>query len=145
MATTASRNDPYSNVNFLVQIEGIPDGTFTECSGLCSETEAIHYREGGHFGVRVLPGQTNYSAITLKRGITADLSLWNWYKATAQGHPDRRQGVIILLDGERKPVARWVFVEGWPAKYCGPTLNAAGNEIAIETLEIVHEGLERES
>ena len=91
MATTATRNDPYSNFNFVVEIEGIPDGTFTECSGLCSETEAIHYREGGQFGVRVLPGRTNYSAITLKRGITADLSLWNWYKATAQGHPDRRK------------------------------------------------------
>lgn len=142
---TATRNDPYSNFNFVVQIEGISEANFTECSGLCSQTEVITYREGGQFGVRALPGRTSYSAITLKRGITADLSLWNWYKATAEGRPDRRNGAIILLDGERKEVARWNFRNGWPAKYCGPALNAAGNDIALETLEIVHEGLERES
>ena len=61
-------------------------------------------------------------------------------QATAEGRPDRRRGVIVLLDGDRKEVARWNFSNGWPAKCCGPTLNAAGNDIAIETLEIVHEG-----
>jgi phage tail-like protein len=84
---TATRNDPYSNFNFRVEIDGIPEGSFSECSGMCSETEVIHYREGGQFGVRVLPAQTNYSAITLKRGVTADLSLWNWCRRPLKDVP----------------------------------------------------------
>ena len=92
-----------------------------------------------------LPGLTKYANIVLKRGLTRDLSLWNWRKAVVNGKPDRRSGTIILLDEAGQPVLRWNFVRGWPAKWEGPALNAKANEVAIETLEIAHEGLELEA
>lgn len=81
----------------------------------------------------------------LKRGITLDRSLWEWRKAITDGRIDRRNGAIILMDAERKDVARWTFVEGWPSKWEGPDLDARSNDVAIETLEIAHEGLEWEA
>ena len=142
---TSGRHDPYGSFNFLVEIDSLTAATFSECTGLSSEIDVIRYREGGDPRVRLLPGQTTYSRITLKRGITADLSLWQWHKAVSSGQLDRRNGSIVLLDAERKEVARWNFQQGWPAKYEGPSLNAAGNDVAIETVEIVHEGLDRVS
>ena len=142
MATT-TRTDSKSNSTFRIEIDGVALGGVSECSGLGSENEVIRYREGNDVAERLLPGRTTYSAITLKRGITADLTLWNWYKQTVDGKVNRRSVVIVLLDDERKDVARWAVRNGFPAKYTGPTFNATSNEVAIETLEIAHEGIER--
>ena len=95
--------------------------------------------------MRKLPGLTTYANIVLKRGLTRDLSLWNWRQSVVNGQTDRRSGTIVLLDESRKQVLRWRFAEGWPVKWEGPALNAQANEIAIETLEIAHEGLELEA
>ena len=112
-------------------------------SGLESETAVIEYRTGAEATrVRKLPGLTKYANIVLKRGMTQDTSLWGWRQQIANGKADRRSGSIILLDQSGNEVHRWNFVEGWPAKIEGPALNARANEIAIETLEIAHEGLE---
>jgi len=138
------RSDPYQGFNFLVEIDGVTVAGFSEVSGLNSETAVIEYREGSdrRNSVRKIPGLTKFSNIVLKRGITTDRTLWNWRKAVIDGAVERLSGAIILLDAERTPVVRWNFREGWPAKWEGPTLKAAGNEVAIETLEIAHEGLE---
>jgi phage tail-like protein len=138
-----ARDDPYKNFNFLVEIDGISIAAFCEVSGLVSETEVIEYRNGSDktSTVRKLPGLTKYANIVLKRGITQDNQLWNWRKAIEQGTIDRRAGAIVLLDDERNPVKRWRFTEGWIAKFDGPDLNAKGNDVAIETVEIAHEGL----
>jgi phage tail-like protein len=138
-----ARDDPYKNFNFVVEIDGISIAAFSEVSGLVSETDVIEYRNGSDktSTVRKLPGLTRYANIVLKRGITKDMQLWNWRKAIEQGTADRRNGAIILLDDERNPVRRWRFSEGWPAKFDGPDLNAKGNDVAIETLELAHEGL----
>ena len=138
-----ARDDPYKNFNFLVEIDGITIAAFCEVSGLVSETEVIEYRNGSDKlnTVRKLPGLTKYANIVLKRGITQDNQLWLWRKAIEQGTPDRRSGAIVLLDDEHNPVRRWRFSEGWIAKLDGPDLNAKGNDIAIETIEIAHEGL----
>jgi phage tail-like protein len=139
------RNDPYGTFNFVVEIEGIAVAGFSECSGLTAETEVIEYREGNEAaGVRKLAGLTKFAAITLKRGITKDRDLWNWYKNIINGNTDRRNGSSVLLGNDRSPVARWNFTNGWPAKWEGPHLKAKGNEVAIETLEIEHEGFEYE-
>ena len=138
----AGRNDPYGAFNFIVEIDGIAVAGFAECSGLTTETEVIEYREGSdRSGVRKIPGLTKYANITLKHGLTQNRDLWNWRRTVVDGNIDRRSGAIVLLDAERQPVARWLFREGWPCKWEGPTLRARGNEVAIETLEISHEGL----
>lgn len=138
------RHDPLQAFNFLVEIDGLTVAGFSQVSGLGSETEVIEYREGGDrlSSVRKLPGLTRYPNIVLKRGLSTDRSLWNWRRKVISGTADRRNGAIILLDGERRPVSRWLFRNGWPAKWEGPILKASGNEVAIETIEIAHEGLE---
>ena len=139
------RNDPYGAFNFIVEIDGIAVAGFSECSGLSAETAVIEYREGNEpMRVRKLAGLTKFTAITLKRGVTGNRDLWNWYKNVSNGVTDRRNGSIVLLGNDRSPVARWKFIDGWPAKWEGPHLKAKGNEVAIETLEIEHEGLEYE-
>lgn len=112
-------------------------------SGLESETAVIEYRTGADpTTVRKLPGLTKYPNIVLKRGLTRDLSLWNWRQTVVNGKTQRRSGSIVLLDESGNQVLRWHFQEGWPAKWEGPALDAKANEVAIETLEIAHEGLE---
>jgi phage tail-like protein len=142
MPESSSRNDPYSAFNFLVEIDGVTVAGFSECSGLSNETDAIEYREGKEdITVRKLPGLAKYSNITLKRGLTQSKELWQWRKQVLDGKTQRRSGTVTLLDEARKPALRWNFREGWPRKLDGPTLNAKTNEVAIETLEIIHEGL----
>ena len=82
--------------------------------------------------------------IVLRRGVSQDRELWDWRQAVIQGNVDRRNGSIVLLDDQRNEVLRWNFRQGWPCKWQGPALNAKTNEVAIETLEIAHEGLERD-
>ena len=136
------RNDPYKAFNFLVEIDGIAHAVFSEVTGLESETAVIEYRAGGENVVRKLPGLTKFGNITLKRGITQDAELWNWRKSIIDGDIDRRNGSIVLLDDKRSPVVRWNFHNGWICKWEGPALSAKSNEVAIETMEIAHEGLE---
>jgi len=141
----AARNDPFAAFNFLVEIDNIAKASFSEVSGLDVEVAAIEYREGGEnvLTVRKLPGLAKYTNITLKRGYTADLSLWKWIKGVIDGKVQRANVAITLLNDQRQPVVRWQVREAWPCKYEGPDLNAKANDVAIETLEICHEGLER--
>ena len=140
----AGRNDPYKNCNFLVELDGIVTAGFSECTGLSSEVEIIEYREGGDFRVRKLPGLAKFGNITLKRGVTNSMDLYNCHRDVLNGQTNRKNGVVILLDDTRAPVARWVFHEAFPQKYEGPRLNARSSEVAIETLVICCESLERE-
>lgn len=140
----SQRNDPYKAFNFLVEIDNVARAAFSEVSGLESETAVIEYRTGSEHVMRKLPGLTKFGNITLRRGVTQDRELWDWRQAIVEGNPDRRNGSIILLDDQRNPVVRWKFRNGWPCKWEGPALNAKANEVAIEMLEIAHEGLERD-
>lgn len=136
--------DPYGNFNFLVEIGGISRAAFQEASGLDSSIDVIEHREGGEI-VTKFPGRVKYSNLQLKRGITDDLELYKWHRQWATGDPaaKRVDGSIVLLDRQGTEKVRWNFSNGWPAKWTGPSLNAEGNDIAIESLEIAHEGLER--
>jgi len=138
------RTDPYGRFNFLLEIDGMVKAGFSEVSGLASETEVVEYREGNEKvnTPRKLPGMTKYSNIVLKRGVTADTSLWNWRKTVIDGNVQRANGSIVLLDESRAEILRWNFHNAWPCKWEGPTLKAKCSEVAIETLELAHEGLE---
>jgi phage tail-like protein len=137
------RADPYSVLHFRLEIDGIKAAAFSECSGLTSDVDVVEYRTGGETGSpRKLPGLRKYANIVLKRGITKDRELWDWYKTVLDGNVQRKAGSIVLMDDAGKDVLRWNFREGWPRKYEGPALNALSSEIAIETLEIAHEGFE---
>lgn len=143
---TGDRIDPYGSFNFLIEIDGITRAFFQEASGLESAIDAMEYREGGdNSTLRKIPSITKYTNITLKRGVTDDRELFDWHKQWANGSPNaqRISGSIILLDRHGQEQVRWNFFQGWPAKWTGPSFNAQATEIAVETLEIAHEGLER--
>ncbi len=138
------RMDPYRNSNFLVEIDGITQAGFSDCSGFGATTEPIEYREGGeNTTVRKLPGVTKYPNITLKWGLTDSTELYEWYRQVVKGNVKRKNGSIIVLDMTGQEKLRWNFSNGWPAKWDGPDFTAKGNDVAIETLEIAHEGIER--
>ncbi len=92
---------------------------------------------------RKLPGLNKYSNISLKWGITDDASLWEWRKKSIDGKVERKNGSIILINDAGEEKLRWNFRDAWPTKWTGPTFNATGNEVAIEALEIAHEGVEK--
>jgi phage tail-like protein len=142
----ATRKDPYGNFNFLVEIDGIVRAAFHEVGGLDSSVEVIEHREGGeNITMRKLPGQVKFSNISLKWGMTDDVDLYNWHRQWVSGDPSapRKNGSIVLLDRQGQEKARWNFFNGWPTKWTGPSFNAEANDIAIESLEIAHEGLAR--
>jgi phage tail-like protein len=140
-----TRIDPYLNFNFLVEIDGIARAAFHECSGLDSSIDIIEHREGGTITPTKLPGAVKYSNIVLKRGVTDDVQLYDWHRQWATGDPaaKRQSGAIVLLDRRGDESVRWNFREAWPAKWNGPDFTAEGNDVAIETLELAHEGIER--
>lgn len=138
---TGQRNDPYRGYHFRVEIDGLTRGGFREASGLDTTQDPIEYREGSDpLTVRKLPGLTKYSNITLKRGITDDAFLWDWRKKAIDGKAERKNGSIVLISDAGEEKMRWNFSEGWPTKWSGPSFNATANEVAVETLEIAHEG-----
>lgn len=140
---TGDRKDPFRSFNFKVEIDSFTRAGFRECSGLDASQDPVEYREGTEgLTARKLPGLNKYSNITLKWGMTDDAELWEWRKKAMAGKVERKNGSIVLLDETGEEKMRWNFREAWPAKWTGPTFNATGNEVAIETLEIAHEGLE---
>lgn len=142
------REDPYPAGNFLVEIEGGPDGAsaeaqFSEVSGLGVEVGVAEYRAGNEKtgGVRKLAGTVRYSNVVLERGVVGHLGLWEWIKAAIDGAPDKRSVVVRLLNEDREPVLIWKLTNAWPCGYRGPRLHADGKSVALERLELCHEGM----
>jgi phage tail-like protein len=138
------RKDPYRSFNFRLEVGGLTVASFSEVSGLVAEGDAVDYREGDEKvnWVRKLVGLRKFNQITLKRGYTRNRELWDWYGKISVGTNDRRDGAIILMDEGRNDVIRWEFVKAWPNKIEGPSFNAHNNEVSMESVELVHEGLE---
>ena len=148
MASVTTRTDPLKTFNFIVSIYGMEGSVgFSECSGLSTDSDVVEYREGTDKSLwtRKLTGLRKHAHITLKRGQTKNLDLWKWRKNILDGIEDRRSGTITLVDEQQQSVFFWKFARAWPVKYDGPALNAKGNDVAVETLELVYEGLELES
>jgi phage tail-like protein len=137
-----ARTDPLLAHAFAVEFDGLVVGGFAEVSGLAFETEIYEYREGGlNDHMHRLPGPVRYQGnIILRRGITDAQVLWNWQYEVAQGLIQRRNGSIMLLDAGQEAL-RWNFTGGYPARWTGPELRANGATVALETLEIAHNGL----
>ena len=141
---TGDIKDPFGNYNFLVEIDGITRAAFQECSGFDSTIDVIEHREGGENTTpRKFPGQTKYSNISLKWGLTDSRELYDWHRQVVNGDIERKNGSIVLLDRKGEEVLRWNFFRAWPTKWDGPDLNAEGTDAAIEMLELAHEGVER--
>lgn len=145
------RKDPFRNSRFILEIDGITQAGFSEVTIPDSSTDPIEYREGNEIGldaqatVRKIPGLTKYSNLVLKYGITDSMELFDWYKDIVDGKikTSRKNIHILLWDELGKEVNRWTFVQAWPVKYTPPLTNAKGNDIAIESIEIAHEGMLR--
>jgi phage tail-like protein len=148
MAITGMRQTPIPSFSFYIELDHVLSGSFRECSGLGSESEVIEDKETkdhGQFVIRKVPGRLKWTNISLKRGITTNMDIWDWRKKVEEGNVDdaRMNGSIMMYDQDGTAVARWDFKDGWPSKVSGPSMNAQNNEIGIEELEIVHEGLVR--
>ena len=142
----ATRKDPFVNFNFLVEIDGITRAAFHEAGGLDSMVDVIEHREGGeNITTCKLPGQVKFSNISLKWGMTDDTDLYKWHRQWVDGDSAalRKNGSIVLLDRQGQEKARWNFFNAWPSKYTGPSFSAEANDVAIESLELAHEGLAR--
>jgi len=160
ISKTALRGDPILNHNFVVSLldssagSGLPGaivmsaifdavvGGFSECSGLETSMKVEEFNEGGRNGeVLKFPGRISWTNVTLKKGLGSSTALWDWYYAFVEGRGKRRDGVIILMNELKVPNNIWQFRRGIPVKYTGPSLNATQNNVAIESIEIAHEGL----
>ncbi|MBV9774831.1 MAG: phage tail protein [Gemmatimonadetes bacterium] len=138
------RRDPFRSSNFLVEMDGITRASFRECSGLDFTQDAIEYREGGDPNhTRKLTGMVKYSNITLRSGMTDDWELWEWKQQAADGKNARRNGSIVVMNERGDEVLRWNFEGAWPTQWTGPSLNAMGNEVAIETLVLAVERVQK--
>ena len=127
----------------MLEIDDTEVAAFSEASGLTSTGEAVDYRTGVDLPLtpRKLVGLRSFGPITLKRGMVADQTLWDWYRNIVTGTPDRRNGSVILQDEQHADVLRWNFENAWPNKIEGPSLNAAGNEVAVESVELIVEDI----
>lgn len=137
-------NYPLAGNHFTVDWGGTNTG-FYEVTGLCIENEVVEYRDGNDpdYSVVKMPGQRKFSNIVLKRGVVkGDLDFYHWMKTINGNTVERRDLVIQLLDEAHQPVMAWRVRRAWPCKITAPALRADGNEVAIETIELVHEGLE---
>ena len=144
-ASTQPKGVGQSPYQFTVQIEGLTAGVFREVTGIGVETEVIELREGGSKEVRKVPGVSKFPNVTLKRGITGSSDLHDWALANLAGKDVRRSVTITLSDTNGVTVAAWTLNRAWPVKWQAPQLNASANEVAIETIELAHEGVSMSS
>jgi phage tail-like protein len=141
--------DPLLGFNFMLQLEKAIAGYFTECGGIGSEHEIVEHKvvdEAGHEVIRKIPGRLKWTDVTLKRGITQDMQIWEWRQDAVKGDMKtaRKNCTITMLDRMYTPVAIWHFYNAWPSKVTGPNLKSDSNEFGVEEVTIVHEGMWRE-
>jgi phage tail-like protein len=146
----AGRIDPVAAYNFFIELKGAGIiGAFRECSAISDEHQVIEYRAADESGKTVIykvPGPRKYGDITVKRGVTNDMKLWEWRKKVVEGNIDkaRASGSLIVYNyADQQEVARWNFDNAWPSKLSTGPLNATSSEVLIEELTIVCEKIER--
>jgi len=135
--------DVYAAYRFWVEINGMTEAAFSECSGLQVETEIFEWEEGGLNSYKHrLPGRIKFTNLVLKRGI-ATPDLWQWYYETTQGTIKRRNISLILYGYAGKPEVRWNVSGVIPVKWSGPTFKTGSTEAAVESIELAHHGFTR--
>lgn len=153
MADKSGRaSDPLIGFNYRIEVDGkVPvTGYFTECSGIGSEHEIVEHKvvtDKGQEVVQKIPGRLKWQDVTLKRGITSDMAIWDWRKLVEEGKMGdaRSHCSVIMMDRNYEDVARWDFENAWPSKVTGPSVKSDSNEFGVEELTIVHEGMIRKS
>jgi phage tail-like protein len=135
-------HDPYMSYNFAVEIGGVVVGGFSEVSGLSSQIDLESYEEGGlNNFVHKFPKHTTYPNLILSRGLVKIDLFYMWYEATSQGLIQLLNGTVLLLNSRQIPVMWWTFKKAYPVKWEGPQLNASSDDIAVEKIELVHQGI----
>ena len=142
--------DPLLGFNFALELEGSIAGYFTECGGIGSEHEIVEHKvvdKSGHEIVRKIPGRLKWQDITLKRGITSDMQIWEWRADLVNGDMTtaRKNISITMMDRTYAPVAVWHFQNAWPSKVSGPSFKSDDNSFGVEEVTLVHEGMYRET
>jgi phage tail-like protein len=140
--------DPLIAYQFGLEVGDMVTGYFQEISGINSESDVIEHKvtfEGKDF-VQKLPGRLKWGDVTLKRGITDNLELWEWRQLVEEGKMNeaRKNCSIVLYDRSMEIAARWNFDNAWPSKISGPDIKADGNEYGIEEFVLVHERMYRD-
>jgi phage tail-like protein len=144
MSVGKRKEDPYLNFRFLLEIDGLIRGGFSEVSGLQVEVDTEDYQEGGvNDFVHKLPKGARHQNLVLKRGMTDSGVLWKWHEDVINGKIEFKSGRIIILDYEGTEKVHWRFKDAFPVKWVGPDFRADGNNVAIETLELIHKGFQR--
>jgi phage tail-like protein len=144
--TETSRVDPYQNFRFQLKMDGSAVAAFSEATIPDATVGPVEFREGTDPNyVRKPSGITKYGSLTLKRGMTESMELYNWNQMIQeQGAGAARKNVsIVLLDDAGNEKASWNLANAWPSKYETAGLNASGNEVAIETFELMMESIEQ--
>ena len=137
---------PHGKFNYKVEIDGLEAGGFSEVTGFDASIDVIEYREGDMTQTPIkVPGLKKYGNITLKQGLVDSMVLYEWMTAGLEGDVERKTLTITLLDIAGRPAASWQIINAWPVKYTAPDFNATSSEVAIESLEIAHEGMTRVS
>lgn len=138
---------PYRNFRFTVEIDGLAVAAFSEVTGFDATIDVVEYREGNDSMItpRKYPGLIKYGNITLKWGTAETLELFEWLTDIQNGTIERKTVTITALDAAGSPAASWRLINAWPVKYTAPDLNATASEIAMESIELAHEGLTRTS
>ena len=137
---------PDARFRYKVEIDGLEAGGFSEVTGFDASVDVMEYREGDMVQTPMkIPGLKKYGNITLKQGLADSMVLYEWIAEGVNGAVQRKSITITLLDEEETPAASWQVINAWPTKYTAPDFNATSSEVAIETLEIAHEGMTRVS
>jgi phage tail-like protein len=136
--------DPYRAYNFKLVIQGVTAGHFTECTGLGVRVHAIRYQEGGGHTVHRIPGPVDYADVTLRYGLTSSKELWDWFMQAVEGKVSRRNVSILILNPDDVTEAlRWDLINAWPSEWRGAPLDALARDVAIESVTLVYESIQR--
>ena len=136
----------YLGSQFGLEIDGVELARFTSVSGLGYESEVVTFQDtlaDGKIVTRKRPGRINFGDITLKRGLSADNSLVDWYQSVVDGAVERKSGSIVIYDQVSSEIGRWNFENAWISKWSASDLDAGSDDIMIEEITIAHEYMER--
>lgn len=139
--SSSARRDPYLGFRFRVELNGLIAAGFSEVSGLEIRMDPEEYEEGGvNDRTHRLPTRYTQPNLVFQRGLTDSREMWEWMTDAINGTVTRRSGRVLLLDTEGKESWDWAFTNAYPVRWAGPDLQADQGAVAIETLELAHEG-----
>jgi len=145
------REDPLVAFKFGLEIEGKLSGFFTSVGGIGSESEVVEHKyvnpDTGETIIQKIPGRLTWTEVTLKRGVTSTIDVWEWRQQVIDGKVDeaRTNCSIVAYNQANEEIARWNFENAWPSKVTGPDMDAGSQDYMVEEMTIVHEGMVRET